>query len=291
MGEKMRGAIATVAAAVGVVSICLVAGMFAPERRGWAELATADTLPGVSWLDEGGGDGGPALRSYAVAAAPGIAPPTPVVQDVDGTLLPSVAAASAAQAVGAVRKKLAVLEAKDDAKYDGQMKRLRVLRERLQEQARREAAVAEDVAQLHKRERRLKDETAAAELERALPGPPGPRGPRGWRGSPGPAGASVAGPPGKDGLPGDPGVQGSAGPSGRPGPRGVFGAIGPRGIRGVRGHRGKQGRRGVPGDPGEPGLMGPPGAVGRPGYESRACPRARASGHTGQAEPDVRSDA
>ena len=102
----MRGAIVTVAAAVGVVSFCLVAWIFAPEHRGWAELATAETLPGVSWLDEGGGDGGPALRSYAVAAAPGIAPPTPVVQDVDGTLLPSVAAASAAQAVGAVRKKL-----------------------------------------------------------------------------------------------------------------------------------------------------------------------------------------
>ena len=208
---------------------------------------------------------GPLLRSYGVGAAPGISPPTPVVQDVDGTLLPSVAADAAAQSVAVIRKKLAVLEARDDAKYDGQMKRLRLLRERMQEQARREAALLEDVAQLKTRDRQLKNELVTAKMERELPGPTGRRGKRGWSGAPGPEGESVMGPPGKIGPQGDPGPQGAPGAQGLNGPRGNYGLRGPRGLRGLRGLRGKPGVRGVPGDSGEPGPMGPPGPTGKPG--------------------------
>jgi hypothetical protein len=114
------------------------------------------------WLD------GPLLHAYGIGAAPGISPPTPVVQDVDGTLLPSVASQAAAQSVAVIRKKLAVLEARDDAKYDGQMKRLRLLRERMQEQARREAELKEDVAQLKLRDRQLKGDMVTAKMEREL---------------------------------------------------------------------------------------------------------------------------
>ena len=114
------------------------------------------------WLD------GPLLHAYGIGAAPGISPPTPVVQDVDGTLLPSVASQAAAQSVAVIRKKLAVLEARDDAKYDGQMKRLRLLRERMQEQARREAELREDVAQLKLRDRQLKGDMVTAKMEREL---------------------------------------------------------------------------------------------------------------------------
>ena len=210
-------------------------------------------------------DDGPLLRSYGVGAAPGISPPTPVVQDVDGTLLPSVASEAAAQSVAVIRKKLAVLEAKDDAKYDGQMKRLRLLRERMQEQARREAALLEDVAQLKTRDRQLKSNLVTAKMERELPGPTGRRGKRGWSGAPGPEGPSVMGPPGKIGPQGDPGPQGAPGAQGLNGPRGNYGRRGYRGLMGPRGLRGKLGVRGVPGDPGEPGPMGPPGPTGKPG--------------------------
>eukprot|EP00802_Teleaulax_amphioxeia_P011258 Tamp_11290.p1 GENE.Tamp_11290~~Tamp_11290.p1 ORF type:complete len:623 (+),score=101.22 Tamp_11290:24-1871(+) len=260
---------ATAAIAVG---LALVAGLCTVRQAGRQELASAENLAGVSSIGQGVESNayhpwqdGPLLRAFGVGAAPGISPPTPVVQDVDGTLLPSVAAQAAAQSVAVIRKKLAVLEAKDDAKYDGQMKRLRLLRERMQEQARREAELSEDVAQLKLRDRQLKGDMVTAKMERELPGPPGPRGKEGWRGAPGLRGDSIAGPPGKAGRQGDVGPAGAPGPQGLNGPRGAYGPRGPRGLRGLRGMRGKPGPRGVPGDPGRPGSMGPPGPVGRPG--------------------------
>ena len=225
----------------------------APPRpqAGRQELASAENLAGVSSIGQGVESNayhpwqdGPLLRAFGVGAAPGISPPTPVVQDVDGTLLPSVAAQAAAQSVAVIRKKLAVLEAKDDAKYDGQMKRLRLLRERMQEQARREAELSEDVAQLKLRDRQLKGDMVTAKMERELPGPPGPRGKEGWRGAPGLRGDSIAGPPGKAGRQGDVGPAGAPGPQGLNGPRGAYGPRGPRGLRGLRGMRGKPGPRG-----------------------------------------------
>jgi hypothetical protein len=251
------------------ISVSLLVGLLTAgvshERE---ELASADSLPGVSSLGQGietneyhPWNDGSTLRAFAVSATPGIYPPTPVVQDVDGLLLPSVAREAAAKTVSTFHDDLQVLVAKDDAKYDAQMKRLQLLRERMQEQARREAALTEDISQLGKRNRQLKDEIVLDKLTRALPGPPGPRGPRGWRGVPGLAGESIMGPPGKPGLPGNEGARGEAGPQGLPGPRGPFGPRGPRGLRGPRGRPGKVGLPGVPGDSGRPGPMGPPGPV------------------------------
>ena len=237
------------------------------------ELASAKNLFPVSSIGQGVQHNGyhplqddySLLRTYAVGATPGISPPTPVVQDVDGTLLPSVANEAAAQSVAVIRKKIAVVEAKDDAKYDGQMKRLRLLRERLLEQARREAELGGDITQLKNRDRALKSEIETAEIYRKLPGPPGPRGKRGWRGSPGLVGDSVVGLPGKIGAQGNTGPEGAQGARGLNGPRGLYGPRGLAGLPGRRGRRGKPGVRGVSGDQGRPGPMGQPGATGRAG--------------------------
>ena len=242
------------------MSVCPTETCVAAQGR--EELASAENLAGVSSIGQGvqsshyhPWEDQPVLRSFAVGATPGISPPTPVVQDVDGTLLPSVANAAAAQSVAVIRKKLGVVEAKDNAKYDGQMKRLRLLRERMQEQARREASLSGDIMQLKNRDRTLKDEMVTAKMERELPGPPGPRGKRGWTGAPGMEGESIVGPPGNIGLQGDEGPTGAGGPQGLNGPRGLYGPRGLRGLSGLRGTRGKLGPRGVPGDPGRPGTM------------------------------------
>uniref|UniRef100_A0A7S0EX77 C-type lectin domain-containing protein n=1 Tax=Hanusia phi TaxID=3032 RepID=A0A7S0EX77_9CRYP len=211
--------------------------------------------------------------------------PDSIVQDVDGTLLPTVSHQAASQVLSVVKDKLKTLKIQDRWHFRRQLDHLEHLRQNLVKLTRKESGLQETIQGFREKDRQLKLEMEKVRQERMAPGPPGPRGPSGEPGPPGKAGESIVGPPGMQGPQGpegDPGVPGDPGPVG---PRGARGPRGPRGRPGDRGLPGKHGLRGVDGDEGRPGPrgpMGPPGVRGPSGFPGLPGTR----GRQGFAGPD-----